>query len=393
MERCGKPNKYYELNGMKGKSMKYVGGRLKLGFDLLGDGGFSPGNDVYSETLDIPENGDTPLDFLAYGLLRSGVELIRLDSANWLPIRHVLGKLPRPSKTGDESAVALEEKKEQVRKDLERCDHLRGMRMTSMEQGLVIKCVAMNSMVEHLDWSSNPMGPTDVMSMGWLLQETKSLEHVDLYKCQLNKTPELIRLSCETLTRSIVNSYRPQTIRFSGKGGFLPLQRLLGRGWNDPHDPAGTQFVSRSCLNPVTRELIMAAPTFVIDDVVVSNLMWLSTAHINAEEEEKEEEEEKKKKKKAQASNKHSEVVESTKLKSGDGEGEDDFGGSSEDDTVYVDNVNRTVENVAPRQLLYSSVDTANNIHIRPGQQLVDYAQRPLRQFEVAYISKLFSCV
>ena len=207
MERVGKPNKYYFLTGMKGKSMKYVAGRLKLGFDLLGAGGFSSGNDVYSETLDIPEKGDTPIDFLAYGLYRSSIEFICIDQdskkfkkntnnnnsnnnsnnnvnneapgdapgdLNWLPIRHVLGKLPITEK---DAAPTLEEK-ETIRMNLERCDQLKGMKMTSMEQSLVMKCIAMNSLMEHLDWSSNPMLPTNVMTMNWCVEIFFQIENL-----------------------------------------------------------------------------------------------------------------------------------------------------------------------------------------------------------------------
>ena len=152
LERCGKPNKYWTLNGMKGKSMKYVGGRLKLGFDLLGDGGMSPGNDVFSENLDVPEKGDTPIDFLAYGLFRSSVEELRLDTLLWLPVRRLLGKVPTKEqhktvaqKDDNTTAPATpapgavsEESKEQIRQDLEVVDYLKQRKMSPLEQALVL---------------------------------------------------------------------------------------------------------------------------------------------------------------------------------------------------------------------------------------------------------------
>ena len=371
MERCGKPNKYWNLNGMKGKSMQYVQGRLKLGFDLLGAGGFSPGNDVYSETLDIPEEGDTPLDFLAYGLFRSGIELIRLDSNNWLPIRHVLGKVPAGTETPEE--------KEQVRTELETCNQLRGMHMTSMEQGLIIKCAAMNSLVEHLDWSCNSMEATDIMSMCWLFQESKSLEHVDLHRCGMNASAPLSRFACAAITQCLVTSYRPQTIRLSSKGGFLPVQRLIGRGLNDSL-PEKILTMKESCLDPITRILTMSEPIHVMDDIVVANLIWLSTAHINAKEEERllaaksslENEEEEKKKKEPEDSQEEEE--------------DDDFGGSSENAAYIDDDDDGILDSTGPHELIYSSIEAANGVHIRPDQQLVDYAKRHLHQFEVSYL-------
>jgi Ran GTPase-activating protein (RanGAP) involved in mRNA processing and transport len=374
LERCGKPNKYWNLSGMKGKSMTYVGGRIKLGFDLLGDGGFSSGNDVYSETLDIPALGDTPLDFLAYGLYRSGLEMIKLETEHWIPVRHILGKLPNTT-----NAESTREDKDNIRDALKTCT-LKGLGMSPIEQSLVVKCLAFNTLVEHLDWGSNKIEPTVLMSLCWLFQESNSLEHINLYPCSLDINSQMCRLACAEITKGLVSSLRPQTIRLSPNGGYLRVQHLIGRYLSIDESAATEEHAlvteEPSCLNLRSRILEMNEPIHLLDDILVANLIWLSTAQINAKEEER----------LMLAAQK--EVDESDKEEKEKGKKKQE---ALEEELNFFDThdaqENNDEENEnGPHKLTYSSVESANGIYIRPGQQLLDYAKRLLHQCEVAYI-------
>ena len=256
-----------------------------------------------------------------------------------------------------------------------------------------------------------------------MFSETKSLEHIDLHRCSLDVTPQMSRFSCSAFTQGIVRALRPQTIRFSTKGGFLPLQRLIGRGMKEACEtPSSTMKLS--CLHPTTRILKMKTPVHILDDVMVSNLIWLSTAHINAKEEErllmlqgeekaekeqvqkdKEEKEQKKKEKKKlklklkkEQEKKEKENQGNKIIKNNDATIEDDNNNdddnnlsqssSDEENVPYLDDDDDGIlDSTGPHELIHASVESVQNIYISSSQQLVDYAKKKLKQFEISYLS------
>ncbi len=441
LERCGKPNKYWTLHEMKEKSGKYVGGRLKLGFDLLGDGGMSPGNDVFSETLDVPEKGDTPIDFLTYGLFRSSVEELRLDTLLWLPVRHLLGKAPstelhkRESQNDSQDAGAVtsrtgvinEESKDQIRQDLEVVDCLKQRKMSPLEQALALKCLSMNTLVKHLDWSGNIMGPAQVESLCWLFTESNSLETVDMHACGLDSSSWMTRHTIEALTRSVVNSRRPNKIRLSENGGYIPVQKLIGR-------------------EDIGFSMHLAEPVHLLDDMLVANLVWLSSSHISEIqglrlEEHDVDENLAKQQQIRDVFDRYDtdrsgelDMTElgvairslgfdldslSSKIKAADSDGNGEFNFPEFQDLIYhamsVSSKPRQtlgkgharddnkIEQIRPMQShmrddemhgkykpyvgALASVGSANGIHLEAGQQLADYAKQPLKLFQISYLA------
>ena len=227
-----------------------------------------------------------------------------------------------------------------------------------------------------------------------MFSETKSLEHIDLHRCSLDVTPQMSRFSCSAFTQGIVRALRPQTIRFSTKGGFLPLQRLIGRGMKEACETPSTRM-KLSCLHPTTRILKMKTPVHILDDVMVSNLIWLSTAHINAKEEERllmlqgeekaekeQEEKDKEEKEKKEKENQGNKMIKNNDATIEDDNNNDDDNNlsqssSDEENVPYLDDDDDGIlDSTGPHELIHASVESVQNIYISSSQQLVDYAKK-----------------
>ena len=347
----------------------------------------------------------------------------------WLPVRRLLGKVPPDeNKTHEETGlgqgmrIVPEEEKHEVRQDLEVVDYLKHQQMSSLEQALIIKCLSMNTLVEDLNWSGNKIEASVIMSMSWLFEISKSLERVDLHACGLDASSWMARLSVACLTRASVNSKRPNMIRLSRRGGFLPVQRLLGR-------------------EDIGFSMHLAEPVHILDDMFVANLVWLSAYHISSHEGTRLENHDMDEVLLRQQNIRHafdkydtdrSGELDMKELKVAimslgfdpenlaqnieemdlDGNGQFNFpefqelmlqamdSEIEEGDNSVKTNSNLTSSLVAvdnsegndkgrykPYVGILSSVTSANGVHIESSQQLVDYAKQPLKLFQISYIS------
>ena len=167
----------------------------------------------------------------------------------------------------------------------------------------------------------------------------------------------------------------------------------------------------------------MKTPVHILDDVMVSNLIWLSTAHINAKEEErllmlqgeekaekeqeqkdKEEKEQKKKEKKKlklklkkeqekkEKENQGNKMIKNNATIEDDNNNDDDNNlsqsSSDEENVPYLDDDDDGIlDSTGPHELIHASVESVQNIYISSSQQLVDYAKKKLKQFEISYLS------
>jgi Ran GTPase-activating protein (RanGAP) involved in mRNA processing and transport len=235
LDRCGKSSKYFTLKGMKGKPTTYVQGRIKLLFQIIGDGGSDRKNHVRVEDFPLPLVAENHLDYLLYGLNQSNLEMLRVEHRGWLPFKRLSGKAANANgESGDDFSkkakfAGVDEGKKET-SITEFNFHREGF--SRLEIGIIMKALSFNKAVEQIDLSGNDLINNSVLDMAWLWTVSPSLHFVDMTMCDFDLGP-LLHESVEAMSSAIQTLARPTRLKFGKKA--IEVQDIY-RGTGEPFE-------------------------------------------------------------------------------------------------------------------------------------------------------------
>ena len=235
LSMCGNSSKYFSLKGMRGKPTTYVQGRLKLLFNIIGDGGSKHKTACRVEDFDLPFVDDTHLDYLLYGVRRSVLEKLQVGNYGWLHVRRLMGY-----RNSEEPEVILDKNRENaalcgVFEEAEEYNctkyNFHEAKLHRVENAIVFKTLSFNKAVESLDMSGNDLLHDAILDITWLWTVSSSLLYVDMTMCNFSGGA-LAHDSIAAMSSAIQSTGRPVQIKFGKKA--LEVQDIYrGVGWAD----------------------------------------------------------------------------------------------------------------------------------------------------------------